>query len=1435
MNATLLYEAGRICRGGGDDIQSNARADFHLRGPGHLARESDRPLLHICYAPADHEWVHGRMVHELGLADGQYRTRADGVGELQLEAIARAVDECRFTVLIASSASRWDALARFAATLAQHAGLERQAPRLIVVARDFTLESDAHRARLSLEQRALIGLDCSDEAHTVAALAQLRKLLELPEPVDARPACPYPGLERFTAANRDLLFGRDGDKDAIVQRVRGGHTRILVVGPSGSGKSSLIHAAVLPELSSRDHLARVVPRGGDLVAALRATIDALEVPGLGATLDQYVAAVGGATDAEVEEARARLRAAPMPDARRRVVVVDPLEEIFAEDDADARETLFCLLGGLWSLPWCTVILCMRADFYGALMAERCWHELETSQYPVAPLDDAGLRDAIVEPARHAGVHVDAALVERLIREIDRDRSSVPLPLLQVALKELWAHLRWRYLTLADYERIVNHDHRGLAAVLAVHAESVVQALTGPGDRSVAQRILLDLVHLGEGRPHTRRRRTLDDLRRSGDAPDQVEHVLEKLVEGRLVTTSDGDRTDTAGEPGQLYRQVDLAHDTLITGWPGLAGWIAERRDDLRTQRRLEARAAGGGVLTGDELSEYTRWVAWLATPAGQALGASEALRAIVRRSVRARRFRRGALVAGLTAATTFAIVFGLQTRQLREEQTKTQRSIGEAAKAVQLIVFEVDDKLRTVAGASRVRETLLQRSRELLAELRKLGDLEVGDQRTAAFGKVAQADLALERGHLPEANTLYLEVLADTQKRVAGDPKNPTWQGDLAVTYRKLGDVAVSAGKLGDARGWFDKALAVAKNLAAADPSNAQWQRGLATSYQKLGDVAMSASRLEDARGWFDKSLALQKTLAATDPNNTAWQRDLSASYQKLGEVAVSAGKLGDARSWFDKALAVQKILATADPSNAVWQRDLSASYMRLGNVAVSAGKIDDAHGWFHKALTVTKTLADADPSNTDWQSDLTFSYYRLGDVAVSTGKLDNARGWFDKALAVAKALTVADPSNTDWQRDLSVSYNKLGDVAVSAGKLDDARGWFDKSLAIRMTLAAADPSNTDWQRDLAVSYERLGEVAVSAGTLDGARGWFEKALAVQKTLAAADPSNTISQRDIMASYERLGTVAVSAGKLDNARGWFDKALTVQKTLAAADPSNTTSQRDLAISYDNLGTVAMSTGKLDDARGWFDKARAIQKTLAAANPSNIDWEYDLAASYDKLGDVAMSTGKLDDARDWLNKVLAIVKTLAAADPSNTSRQRDLAGSYDKLGDVAISAGKLDDARGWFDKAFAIQKTLAAAQPSNTTWQRDLAVSYERLGVVTVSAGKLDDARGWFDKALAVRKTLAEGNPSNVTWQRELCTTLGEMSLAARDPQESTRQLGEARSIYGRLQRDGAFRKDFMFAQLGTALDLLAARIGKVPALRYSDPRLRSLANHANFD
>ena len=107
------------------------------------------------------------------------------------------------------------------------------------------------------------------------------------------------------------------------------------------------------------------------------------------------------------------------------------------------------------------------------------------------------------------------------------------------------------------------------------------------------------------------------------------------------------------------------------------------------------------------------------------------------------------------------------------------------------------------------------------------------------------------------------------------------------------------------------------------------------------------------------------------------------------------------------------------------------------------------------------------------------------------------------------------------------------------------------------------------------------------------------------------------------------------------------------------------------------------------------------------------------------------------------------------------------------------------------------------------------MAYEKLGDVAVSAGKLEDARGWFDKALAVAKALAAADPSNAGWQRDLCTTLAKIALVARDSTEAMRHLDEARVIYGRLQRDGTFRGDVQFAQIGTALDQLA-RIHPAP-------------------
>lgn len=1343
-------------------------------------------LLHITHARQDEAWVHGVLIPALGLAEGQFWTRAeDDLGALKLEELERAVVSCRYTLLVASSAARVDQWTQLASMLAEHLGLEEGKPRLLVVTRDFEPGSERAKDLLPLRQRCLMCLDGSDPERSAAALAALAAQLALTETEESPTECPYPGLRMFGAGDPascfdrpDLFFGRDDEGRAIVTQLRT-TGRALLVGPSGCGKSSLVRARVLPAFDHGADATAVVRPHMDADAALRAGLESID-PQLAAATDAYLAAAGqpGALTVLMEAAA----------GAERLVYVDQLEEVFRDDNDEngSRAAFFARLSALAHVPGVALLLAMRADFYGDLMRSQAWDDFKDHRVELTPLRGAALREAIVRPAERVGVHVEVDLVERLVREAEQDRAAEALPLLQVALEQLWAQREWRYLSLASYARIIDGDRHGLDAVLARHADDSIVVLAEP-QRVLARRVLIDLVHLGEGRPDTRRRRNSSELRRSGDDVDALERVLAHLSARRLIAVgAEAGETPALGvalcsseaAPYPIERHVDLAHDTLITGWPALAGWIAERRDDLRTQRQLEARAATGGLLSASELPEFTRWVAWIDTPAGQTLGATESLRTLVRRSVAARRLRRRAFAIGLTGAVTFAIVFWLQTVELRDERTKTQRSISKAAETAQMVVFDVEKGLRTLAGASDVREKVLKRTRDLLAELRKLGKLTEDVQRTGMMGKLAEGDFALERGRLEEAHTIFQEVRADAQRRAATDVEDVQWQSDLAVAFERLGRVATKAGQLDIARGWFEQSLVVRKSLINRDPDRPDWQRDLSLISERLGDVAIMASQLGDAQTWFEQSLAIRKRLTARKPSNMDWQSELSTSYSRLGDVAVMAGRLDEASGWFEQDLAVRKTLVSNRPNNADWQRHLSCALDRLGDIAMKDGRLEVARKWYEQALAVSKVLAAKDPNNIEWRSDLAVSYDKLGDVASKADQVDVARAWFEQTLVISKALAAQEPTNTKWQRNVSVALMKLGDVTISTGQLEAARNWVEQAFSIGNTLTAKDPDNTEWQRDLMVFSSRLGDIAVKAGQLDVARAWFERSLAMARSLAR-DPQYITGQADLSYFYTKLGDVAVSAGQFEAARTWFEQDLAISKALVAGDPNNTHWQNNLLVSYSRLGDVAVTAGKFEVARASFERSLAIGKALATQDPGNAEWQYNLAAGFEKLGSVAIKAGQFDSARPWFQQAHAVREKMIAKDPNNAELHNRLALTMEQLGDIACRAGQLDIARVTFEQLLAIRRELTVKDSSNAVWQMNLGAAFARLGELEVKAGHLEAALARFEQALGVARTLAAQDPANAEWQRNLAAAfegLGDVAFKAGD-------LGVARAWF----------------------------------------------------
>jgi hypothetical protein len=644
-----------------------------------------QPLVHISYAPQDEAWVRGVVIPALGLSAGQYWTRTeDHLGAPKLEELERAVQSCRYTLLVASIAAQVDEWTAFAGLLAQHLSMEDGKPRLLIITRDFESASNRARLLLPLRHRCLTLLDCSDPERSASSLATLAAQLALATSQGPPIECPYPGLRTFGAGppdscfeRIDLFFGRDEEGHEIIDKLSS-HGHVLVVGPSGCGKSSLIHARVLPTLrhNMSDVIITVIRPGAHPDIALRTALDALH-PDLNLATDLAPAVLHDTTS------RCILRYTPPRITH--LIYIDQFEEIFLNDSIaaqDSRTKFFALLSTLERTHGVATLLSMRADFYGDLMRSPTWETYKDHRVELAPLRGHALRQAITRPAACVGVHVETDLVERLVREAELDRAAEALPLLQVALEQLWSQREWRYLSLTSYTRIVEGERCGLDVILARHADATIGALDGEM-QALARRVLIDLVHFGEGRPDTRRRRSIKELCRAGDDLNNVRRLLHHLLTRRLITTGIEariiDERDLSIDPSfcslQAARHIDLAHDTLITGWPALSKWIMVRRDKLRTQRRLEARAAGGGLLDSAELPEFSQWIAWVNTQEGQEYGVSEELRSLVRRSVSARiRLMTGLIAIIIVLAMTAGIAYWQRSMAIDNARLAEQRA-----------------------------------------------------------------------------------------------------------------------------------------------------------------------------------------------------------------------------------------------------------------------------------------------------------------------------------------------------------------------------------------------------------------------------------------------------------------------------------------------------------------------------------------------------------------------------------------------------------------------------------------------------------------------------------------------------------------------------------------------------------------------------------------
>jgi WD40 repeat protein len=445
---------------------------------------------------------------------------------------------------------------------------------------------------------------------------------------------PYRGLASFGPQDAPWFFGREDVTQRLVELATGWGIGagvglpLIVVGPSGSGKSSLLAAGLTPQLTGPVTL--FVPT-------------ATPAADLGAQLT----------------------------AEARYVIVDQFEAVFTrcQDEEQRREfiTAVCELA-----MKATVILALRADFYDqALRYPGLATALQSRQVVLGPMTAEQVRQAIVAPARRAHLEVEDGLVELLLRDLDPRTPKTPtapdpqgahepgaLPLLSHALLSTWELSSTATITVADYRA-----SGGISDAITRTAEGVFVELPD-GQQEIARRLFLRLVHVADDAPPTRSVVRLAELDRwSASATD----LLGRFVDERLITV-DADH-------------AQIAHDALLTAWPRLRSWIDTGQDDLRTRRRLTEAARiweetgrdSSALPRGLQLAIASDWadhadnrasLSPLATEFVAAAAAEEQARKRAERS-RARRLQR--LVGALTVLVV--AVFGLAGYSYQQRMT----------------------------------------------------------------------------------------------------------------------------------------------------------------------------------------------------------------------------------------------------------------------------------------------------------------------------------------------------------------------------------------------------------------------------------------------------------------------------------------------------------------------------------------------------------------------------------------------------------------------------------------------------------------------------------------------------------------------------------------------------------------------------------------------
>jgi tetratricopeptide (TPR) repeat protein len=880
---------------------------------------------------------------------------------------------------------------------------------------------------------------------TIVSSAEVKDLENLP-PEPGEP--PFQGLQYFDEKDADRFFGREKLIAKIVGRLV--NTRFLtIIGASGSGKSSVVRAGVIPALRRAERLAdgSLPPTDSGQWDIRILTPSAHPLDSLAASLTRDSESVSALTAlrADLMQAPNALsliarRVLAQNDKNHLLLVIDQFEEIFTQcrQDDERRafiENLLHAVDSADSQP-ISILLTLRADFYTQLAFQDSLRELVSqNQEFIGAMSRDELTRAILQPAALGNWKVQEGLVEVILDDLGNEPGA--LPLLSHALLETWKRRRGRVLTVSGYTAA-----GGVRGAIAQTAETVFRQRLTAEQQPIARMIFIKLAEMGEDSLDTRRRAAFSELITRSTDTNTINVVLSILTDARLVTTG-------TMEPGDV-RVVEVAHEALIREWPTLRDWLDQNREDLILHRQLTEDSNDwiklgrdpGALYRGARLKHTLEWVKTdpdlISLTEQEFLDASRKISreeaGQAHRLVRAR----WALALGVVAVLVLIIAAfsphimrkgtfnvavaefgemgpdgeihksnagqemrGWTVNYLRDELNKNDPN---------LVVWPVLDNLftRTFTGVPLVKQDTAEKTTlHINADLLIYGYIDTGSN---------PQQLILNFWVAPQDKYKFEDIQGNTR---VGDPIRVVDLNDPGVSVQgQLQDQStavawIAIGLAQEQLGQSEDALAAFLNAEKNAPQSEMVKFFIGREYLFISDLQPNRQK----ELWQKAEDALQAAITINDQYARAYI-GLGALYMKrstfLVEAALASKKEPDpqAMQWVEQAIeSYQKVLELNPDSNEYGNPVEEVARLALGNA-------------FRLKGTILLTQGDSD------------SALKAFDEAIQY--LDASRTKFEASVA----------EHESYRRYLAQTYESLGTAYQWQGNALDAKQDFDSALA---------------------------------------------------------------------------------------------------------------------------------------------------------------------------------------------------------------------------------------------------------------------------------------------------------------------------------------------------------------------------------------------------